>query len=73
MISFDQFGISDLSSDLCTLPPSEPLTFLGYSFRLPEPDLRNFGSVSFGFSLGILFLYSHSVVILGITRKDALI
>lgn len=49
------------------------MTFLGSSFRLPEPDLGDFCSVSFVFSPDVLFLYSLSVGILGTARKDALI
>lgn len=49
------------------------VALLGSSFRLPEPDLGNFWSISFHFSPDVLFLFSFSVLIMGTVRKGALI
>lgn len=57
---------------LRTADPSDP-TWLGSSFRLPEPDIGGFWSVSLSFSPDVLFLFLLSVVFTGMSKKGALI
>lgn len=72
VISSDPFWASN-HSYLCTLTFWTSVTLLGSSFRLPEPDLGDFQSVSFGFCPGVLFPFSFRMMIMGITRKVAVI